>query len=514
MSDNSSNKRIAKNTFFLYLRMFITMAVSLYTVRVVLNVLTVEDYGVYGAVGGIILTFSFISSVLDNASQRFFSFELGKGPKGRIQETFSTLFIIYLIVTAGIILLAETIGVWFLQNKMTIPVGREIAAIWIYQFALASFVVTIIATPFRAMIIAQEKMNLYAYLSIFDALAKLAIAYLLIVLDLDKLILYAILLFVLNLLDNLIYLVYCRIKYSETKLLWRFDKTLFKSVSSYSSWTLFGTLAGMCNTQGVNIVLNMFFGPVANAAYSIASQVYHTVGTFASNFYIAVKPPLIKNYAAGNFEYVDKLFSFSSKAIYFLISIISIPLMVCAKEILQIWLGQVSEYMVVFVQLSLVYVIILTISYPITAVVQASGNVKLYHLLVDGFSLSVLPIVYVMFILGNDAYWAYIVSVSIFAIAHCLRIYVLKKVFSKFIISNYIKGSIMPMAIIFIISYFAMSFLKSQIPNNNCSTLLVFVSSVITVLVLCAVILFSRAERQMVLSMVRNSIGNFKNKNK
>ena len=513
MLDNSSNNnRIAKNTFFLYLRMFITMAVSLYTVRVVLNVLTVEDYGVYGAVGGIILTFSFISSVLDNASQRFFSFELGKGLEGKVQEVFSTLSIIYAIVTLAIVLIAESVGIWFLQNKMIIPLGREIAAMWVYQFALASFVVTIMATPYRAMIIAQEKMNLYAYLSIFEAAAKLMIAYLLIVFDVDKLILYAILLFFLNLINNLIYLIYCRQKYSETKLRWIFDTTMFKSVFSYSTWTLFGTLAGICNTQGINIVLNMFFGPVANAAYSIASQIYHTVGTFASNFYIAVKPPLIKNYAAGNYEYVDKLFSFSSKAIFSLLCIIAIPLIVCAKEILQIWLGQVSEYMVVFVQLSLIYVVILTISYPITAVVQASGNVKLYHLLVDGFTLFVLPIVYVLFKMGNEAYWAYIVSVSIFAIAHCLRIYVLNKVFPKFNVSNYIRGSIIPMIIIFIISYLAMSFLKEHISYNKWSALLVIASSVITVFVLCSVVLFSRSERQMIFNMVRDGIGKIKNK--
>lgn len=508
----TNNNRIAKNTFFLYLRMFVTMAVSLYTVRVVLNVLTVEDYGLYGAVGGIILTFSFISSVLDNASQRFFAFELGKGPQGRLQDVFSTLSIIYVIVTAIIILIAETVGVWFLQNKMTIPEGREVAAMWVYQFALASFVVTITATPYRAMIIAQEKMNLYAYLSIFDAVSKLTIAYLLIVFDVDKLILYSILLFLLNLINNLVYLIYCRAKYSEARPLLKFDKEMFKSVFSYSSWTLFGTLAGICNTQGVNIVLNIFFGPVANAAYSIASQIYHTVGTFASNFYVAVKPPLIKNYAAGNHEYVNKLFAFSSKAIYALLCVLAIPLMVCTQEVLQLWLGQVGEYMVIFVQLSLVYVVILTISYPITAVVQAGGNVKLYHLLVDGFSLSVLPVVYILFKLGFAAYWAYIVSVSVFAIAHCLRIYVLKRVFPMFDVQKYIIGSILPMIIIFTLSYFGMTFLKGYIPNSYLAVLAFFSITALIVLSLCVFVLFSKTERQMIIKMIKGGIESVRKK--
>jgi O-antigen/teichoic acid export membrane protein len=494
--------------------MFITMAVSLYTVRIVLNVLSVQDYGLYGAVGGIILAFSFISSVLDNASQRFFSYELGKDNEGKLQETFSTLYIIYLLVTVIIILLAETIGLWFLQNKMTIPAGRETAAMWVYQFALASFIVTIMATPYRAMIIAQEKMSLYAYLSIFDAIAKLMIAYLLMIYHGDKLIFYAILLFGLNLVNNLVYYIYCRFKYTETRLLWTFDKTMFRSIFSYSSWTLFGALAGICNTQGVNIVLNIFFGPVANAAYSIASQIYHTVGTFANNFYVAVKPPLIKNYAAGNYDYVHKLFTFSSKSLFTLLSLLAIPLMVCAEEILQLWLGQVGDYMVVFVKLSLVYVVILTISYPITAVVQAGGNVKIYHAVVDGFSLIVLPVVYVLFKIGLDAYWGYIVSVIVFAIAHCLRILVLKRVFNEFNVRKYLIGCMIPMIVIFATTYYVMLIVTESLPDGTWFLMAGFSLTAITVFILCAFILFTQTERQMVLNMIKGWISNKKKNNK
>lgn len=480
------------------------MAVSLYTVRVVLRVLTVQDYGLYGAVGGIILTFSFISSVLDNASQRFFSFELGKGSKGRLQETFSTLYFIYLIVTAAIVLLAETVGIWFLQNKMTIPEGREVAAMWVYQFALASFIVTITTTPFRAMIIAQEKMSLYAYLSIFDAVAKLLIAYLLIIVDSDKLILYAILLFILNLINNLVYFFYCRAKYqAATRLLSHFDKAMFKSVFSYSSWTLFGTVAGICNTQGVNIVLNMFFGPVANAAYSIASQIYHTVGTFANNFYVAVKPPLIKNYASENYSYVLKLFTFSTKSLFTLLSILAVPLMIFAQEILQLWLGQVGDYMEIFVKLSLIYVVILTLSYPMTAVVQAGGNVKLYHSLVDGFALIVLPIVYVLFKIGFEAYWAYIVSVVVFAVAHGLRIYVLKRVFPVFDVKEYIGRAIVPMVFLFAVSFYIMNYIKGLLPNGIWFSIILFFLSALFVFLLCAIVLFNKQERLMVINMIK-----------
>ena len=488
------------------------MAVSLYTVRVVLKVLTVQDYGIYGAVGGIILTFSFISSVLDNASQRFFSFELGEGSGGKLQETFSTISIIYIFVSVIIVILAETIGLWFLQNKMTIPAGRESAAMWVYQFALVSFVVAITTTPYRAMIVAKEKMNLYAYLSIFDAVSKLVIVYLLLLFDYDKLKVYAVLVFVFSSICNLIYLFYCRIKYEETRFKWHFDRSMFNSVFSYSSWTLFGAIAGMCNTQGVNVVLNMFFGPIANAAYSIASQIYHTVGTFANNFYIAVKPPLIKNYAAGNYEYVDKLFTFSSKALYTLLCIMAVPLMVCTHEILLLWLGQIGDYMEIFVRLSLIYVVILTISYPITAVVQAGGNVKLYHSLVDGFSLIILPVVYLLFKLGVDAPWAYVVSIAIFSIAHGLRIYVLKKVFNTFNVTRYVIGALLPMVVIFIVGYFSMVFVKKMLPEGIVFTFISLTITAIAILLLCVLFLFTTTERQMVSEMIKGWISNYKHK--
>ena len=349
MTLESNNKTIAKNTLFLYLRMFFTMAVSLYTVRIVIKTLSVSDYGLYGAVGGVILTFGFITGVLTNASQRFFSVELGKGEKGKVQEIFSTLFLTYIGVAILVTILVETVGVWFLLNKMTIPAGREDAAMWVFQFALLSFVYSLLTNPFQALIIANERMNLYAFVSILDAVLKLVIVYLLLLFDYDKLKFYAVLIFVSHFITNSIYILYCKLNYKETKLILKVDRATFKTVFSYSSWTLFGTVAGMCNTQGMNLLLNVFFGPIANAAYSVASQVYSTVGSFASNFYTAVKPPLIKNYTSGNYDYVKKLFLFSSKMLFILLFMVVLPLMICTEPILSLWLGEVGDFMIVFV---------------------------------------------------------------------------------------------------------------------------------------------------------------------
>ena len=502
----SSNSQIAKNTLFLYMRMFFTMAVSLYTVRVIIKTLSVSDYGLYGAVGGVILTFSFITVVLTNASQRFFSVELGKEAEGRVRDVFSTLFLTYLGVSFIIILLAETVGLWFLQNKMTIPEGREGAAMWVYQFALLSFVITLLSNPYQALVIAHEKMNLYAYLSILDVTLKLLIVFALLAFDYDKLKVYAVLVFVSQLITNSMYILYCKVKFQETKLVWKVDKPMFKTVFSYSSWTLFGTVAGMCNTQGMNLLLNVFFGPIANAAYFIASQVYNVVGTFANNFYVAVKPPLIKNYAGGDYNYVQKLFHFSSKVLFLLLFIVVLPLMVCTESILNIWLGEVGEYMVAFVKLSLIYATILTISYPITAVVQAGGYVKLYHTLVDGFSILALPIVYVLFKLGFSANWAYIISILIFSIAHILRLYVLKKVFPIFEIRKYFTRFMIPSVFLFVGLYYVFNYFVDSFDYSLVRTFIYCGVCSIAAFTIGSIVVLSSSERKRIISLIINKI--------
>ena len=469
----------------------------------VIQTLSVQDYGIYGAVGGVILSFGFISGVLTNASQRYFSYELGKGAEGKVKETFSTIFFTYIGISLIIVLLAETLGLWFLTNKMTIPEGRESAAMWVYQFALLSFLVTILTNPYQAMIIAHEQMDLYAYLSIVDVILKLAIVYVLLLFDFDKLKLYAVLTFASCVITNGAYIIYCHRKYSDSRLMCHVNKEMLKSIFSYSSWTLFGTLAGMCNTQGMNLTLNVFFGPVANAAYSVSSQIYHTVGMFANNFFVAVKPALIKNYSAGNYDYVNKLFTFSSKTIFSLLFVVILPFIVCTENILQIWLGQVGDYMVAFVQLSLIYTIILTVSYPITAVVQAGGNVKLYHGLVDTFSLLALPIMVVLFKVGFDASYAYVVSIAIFGIAHFIRLYVLKYVFKSFSSGSYIIRFIIPSLIVAVVCYLTMLFIKSLIPNGIAWTIITCGISCLLALVLCTLFLFTSSERSMVLSLIR-----------
>lgn len=295
---SSNTTRIAKNTIFLYFRQILIMLVSLYTVRVVLNVLGAEDYGIYNVVAGVVTMFSFLSGAMASASQRYFSFDLGKGDTEHLKITFSVTLSIYLLLILVVVILAETVGLWFVNNKLVIPPERMMAAKWIYQFAVLNFVVTMITTPYMAIIIAHKKMSVYAYVSIIEVSLKLGIVFLLKVLPYDKLIVYGILLAVVSFINTSIYRFYCYKNYSECKFLFVKDKKLFKELISYSSWNLFGSVASMVRNQGLTILLNLFFGPLINALRAVAMQVNVAVLSFAQNFSTALRPQIIKSYAA------------------------------------------------------------------------------------------------------------------------------------------------------------------------------------------------------------------------
>lgn len=485
--------------------MFIVLAVSLFTVRVVINTLDVVDYGLYSAVGGVVLTLSFISGVLAVASQRFFSLELGKNNYDRLSSIFGTMLFTYIVVALLVILFIETVGVWFLCNKMTIPEERFDAALVVLQFSLASFVVSIITNPFQALIIAHEDMSIYAYVSIIDVIIRLAIVYLLVVFPVDKLMLYAGLLFAASIISNGIYVTYSIVKYKKIKVRVSFNKSLFKSIFSFSSWTLLGTVAYMFNTQGINILLNMFFGPVVNAAYSVGNQVKTHVNQFSSNFYSAMRPPMIKSYAAGEYDYMNKLFYLSSKIIFALLFVIILPLSIETDNLLVLWLGEEKPYMVVFVRLMLIYGLICSLGDPITTIIQAAGRVKLYHGTVDVFTLLTLPIAYILFKNGSNPQWAFYISIIIFVFAHCLRLIILKGTV-PFSIKEYINKIVLPILLCILIGCAYSVVLKFSFGNSLIATLTVCTITVILTIMLEAFVLFDKIERNKVLEMIKSKI--------
>lgn len=498
----SSNKTILKNTIFLYIRMFVTMLVSLFTVRIVLKTLGVVDYGVYNVIGGVVTSIAFVSSVLANASQRFFSVEIGKGDFDSLRKTFNLLILVYVFVAIIVLILTETIGLWFLNNKMDIPADRMDAANWVYQFAILSFLISLISSPFQSIIIAHEKMDIYAYMSILDVVLKLLIVYVLVMFSFDKLKLYAVLMFIVTLINGLIYYIIGRRKYKETRFLLVWDKQGFRSIFSYSLWILVGTFSYVINTQGVNILFNLFFGPIANAAYAIGNQVRNAVVSFASSFFTATRPPIIKSYAQKEYNQTTKLFYFSSKIIFILLFILVTPLFIGIEPILKLWLGDYTQYMPNFVRLMLIYAIVLSMSEPITAIVQAAGQVKKYHGIVDIFTLISLPISYVIFKFGGSVYWGFGVSIIVFLIAHVLRLFVLKS-FYEISFRQYASRIVIPICISVVLLTLIMFGFYKLLENHVVALLAI---SIVIAVLLSWMIVLDREERVSLINVVKTKI--------
>ena len=423
-SDN--NKRIAKNTLLLYFRMLFMMAVSLYTSRVVLNTLGVEDYGIYNVVGGVVAMFGFINSSMSSATQRYITFALGKGDMNRLQTVFSTTLQIHTLIAGIIVLLGETVGLWFLYNKMQIPADRMDAAFWVLQCSIISTVVMIISVPYNADIIAHEKMSAFAYISILEVVLKLVIVYMLVVFSFDKLILYAILLLAIQLLIRFCYSIYCNRHFEETKYKYVWDKTLFKEMTGFAGWSMFGNLAGVLFGQGLNMLLNVFFGPVVNAARAVAVQVQNAVQGFVSNFQMALNPQITKTYAKGELSDMHKLMYRSARFSFFLLFFLSLPVLFETNFILTLWLKTVPENTVVFLRIMICTSLIYTLSNPLIIANQATGKVKKYQAVCGSILLLILPISYVCLLLGCPAYSVFIVHFIMESVAQLARMIMLR----------------------------------------------------------------------------------------
>lgn len=489
--------------------MLLVMVVSMYTVRIVLKTLGVEDYGVYGAIGGVITSLSFLTSVLANASQRFFSVGLGENNEKKLKSTFSMMFWLYLIAGIIAICLLETIGRWFLLNKMTIPDARMDAAMWIYHCMIFSFVISLINAPYQAIIIAHERMTVYAYVGIIDVILKLLIVYFLVLSPVDKLKLYAVLLFLTNFISTSIYVVYCLKSFSESRVKVLWDKSIFKDVTSFSSWTLFGSASYICNTQGINLMLNVFFGPIANAAYSIGSQVKTLVNLLSGNFYAAVRPPLMKAYSGKKFDYVNNLFFYSSKFIFVLLFVVVFPVYQGIPFLLKIWLGEAGDYMVDFVRLMLIYAIILSMSDPITTIIQAANKVKSYYLIVDSFTLLTLPMSYIAFRFEESPLYAFYISILVFLVAHYIRLRILRPL-TNISIFYYSKVIILPIFVVLLLSICLSLIASTSIHLLNLNNILVeiallLVNFFVAVLV-SSFIVFTKDERSKVFQLFRSKI--------
>ena len=404
MNEGSANKRVAKNTLFLYGRMVFLTLISLYTVRVTLNVLGVIDYGIYNVVGSVIAMLSILTGTLTSATQRYLSYHLGRKDYDSYSRTYSLLLICFIIIAICIIIISEIIGLFIFDGALNIPADRVSAAKIVYQTIIGAFIIHLITVPFSSSIIANERMSAFAYVSIIDGVLKLAIVFLLLHAPWNKLIVYSLLMLAEAFVILFCYIIYCKYKFSYCKIRIIWDRTMFQELSTYTGWNLLGALSGVLNTQGQNILLNISFGPVVNAAKAIGDKVFGVVSSLSTNFYMAVSPQIIKAYASDDLDRMRVLAVRSSKISFILIYIISLPLICFMKHILVFWLGTdaESEEMAGFASLSLICCLVACLEAPITQMIRATGNLKRYQIYVSSFMLCYIPFAWLWIAVGGS----------------------------------------------------------------------------------------------------------------
>ena len=409
----------------LYVRMLLIMAVTLYSSRIVLRILGVEDYGIYNVVGGVITMLSFLTNSLGNAGSRFITYALGEGDPIKLKEVFSSVLYIHLILAFVVVILGETIGIWFVCNKLVIPPERLPAALWVYHCSIITAVLSIISAPYNAAIIAHERMSAFAYISVLESLLKLGAIIILIYISTDKLIAYAILLLIVQGCIRFLYGHYCANHFEETKTMHHWNAAQIKQIAAYAGWTVNGYLAIIGYTQGINILLNIFFGPVANAARGIAVQVQGAVMQFVSSFQTAVRPQIIKSYANLDLEHMHKLVVATSKYGFFLMLVLTFPIMLCVDPILKIWLGVVPGYTVGFVRIMLMIGLLESLKVALISAIHATGDIRKFQIYEGTFLLTVVPIAYVLLkvyhISPNDVMLVYF---FVELVTQCIRVWI------------------------------------------------------------------------------------------
>lgn len=446
MSDNSSsNKRLAKNTISMYVRMLFLMLISFYTSRVVLQALGAEDFGTYNVVGGVVVMFTFINAAMTTGTQRHLSFELGI-PDGNVGRIFSACFNIHLWLAVLIVFLAETIGLWFLNAKLNFPEGHMTAVNWVYQLSILSCVLNIVRVPYNAAIIAYEKMSFYAYIGIIEGILKLAIVFMLAYSPCDKLVYYAFLMMLVIAVVTLAYYAYCRKNFSEIRYSRVSDKALYKRLLNFSGWTLFGSVANMARNQGVTFIVNIFYGVTVNAAIGIANQVNAGITQFVTGFQQAFNPQLTKVEAAKDREYQTKLINMTAKYSYLVILFCSVPILYNLDYLLTFWLGEYPAYTREFCLWIVIATLIDSVSGPLWVTIFATGKIKSYQIYISLLLLLVLPLGYVCGVLGFEPQYIFAIQALLNFLAILQRLYMMRGLL-QFSMRRFVKEVFVPIAL-------------------------------------------------------------------
>lgn len=501
--------RVMRNTALLYFRMALMMCINLYTSRVVLQVLGVEDYGIFYVVWGLAYILNFINSSMTASTQRFLNFELGTGNKQRLHEIFITSVHIHFIISLLLILLSETGGVWFLTEKMVIPDERRMAAMWCFQLSIVTAVAEVMSCPYQSVIIAREKMSAFAYISILDAFLKLAIVGMLLLTGYDRLIVYAILYTCEKLLIRLVYNLYCKRHFEESRYKWFYEKELFRKMLSFAGWSMWGNLAYVLYTQGLNMLLNVFFGPIANAAQAAASQAKNAVNQFSRNFQMAINPQITKSYAAEQLQEMHLLIFRGSRLTFCLLLMLCLPLAVETPMVLNLWLKEVPEGTAGFLRLLLVILIVDQMSSPLVAAIAATGNIKKYQIFSNGIKIFIVPTAYIVLKMGGAPWTVFVVYLFISVLAYIATIrIVLPQIYME--MKDYFIHVLKPCSLVLLLSLVTPIVLKQLTDFGIWQSLMTIFITVVSAGVLCYTIGIDREMRvlikEKVLKIIRKRV--------
>lgn len=505
-SHSENTKRIAKNTLMLYGRMLFSMVVSLYTSRVVLNVLGAEDFGIANVVGGVIAMLGFLNDSMSGATSRFLTYELGRGDHIRLRNTFSAAVMIHICIAFVILIFGETVGLWFLNNKLVIPENRMFAAHVVYHLTIISTMLGILQTPYNAAIISHERMDVFAYVSLLNVFLRLLIVYLLVIGDFDKLILYSILQFIVSIIIIMIYRIYCRRNFQETVFSLNISKEYLTPMLSFSGWDLFGNMSVIARTQGVSMLLNMFYGPLANAAAGVATQVQGAVMSLAGNLVTAARPQIVKSYALGEYRAMFKLMLNSIKLSFVLLSICTIPLLVETDFVLTLWLKSVPDNTIPFCRLTLLFNLFANTSLLLAAVIHSTGKIKRISLINGSLYVSVIPITYILFKWVDIIWIPYLfntgaVFLGMLSNAWTLHLYIPEFSFRKFVLKD-LFSCISVFVFVLIISLIITHFIEAGWLRLIIN---IIVSSILLVIV-GFYFLISSSDRMAIINLIRNKL--------
>lgn len=499
MQDTSANnKRIAKNTMLLYVRMLFLMLISLYTSRVVLNALGVDDYGIYNVVGGVVAMFSVLSGSLSAAISRFITFELGNGDSEKLRRVFISSINVQVFLIIIVTILLETVGTWFLNHKMVIPVERMVAANWVFQFSVITFAINLWSVPYNAMIIAHEKMSAFAYISIFDAIAKLAIAFLILKNPFDRLIYYGSLILIVGIIQRYLYTSYCKRHFVECYYNFSFYKDTTKELFGFAGWNFIGAASAVLRDQGGNLILNLFCGPAVNAARGVAMSVNGAVAGFVSNFMMALNPQITKSYASGNYQYMFGLIFQGARFSYYILLVLALPILFTTHYLLEIWLGIVPEHAANFVRLVLIFTMSESLAHPLVTAMLATGKIRNYQIIVGGCQLLNLPLSYLFLSYGCPPEAVFFAAIGVSILCEMARLVMLRGMINLSV-RTFMKEVYLKVIFVTVISMICPYVLTSYVKLNNIENfLLVCIISVTSAVVSIYVIGCNKHDKEMI----------------